>query len=51
MDRIRNEYIRGTVQVGRFGDKVRGEIEMVWTCAQEGCGVYREKDAEDGATR
>ena len=41
MDRIRNEYIRGTVQVGRFGDKVRGEIEMVWTCAQERCGVYR----------
>ena len=39
MDRIRNEYIRGTAQVGRFGDKVRGEIEMVWTCAQEGSGL------------
>ncbi|KAF7660419.1 hypothetical protein LDENG_00282150 [Lucifuga dentata] len=24
---------------------------MVWTCAKEGCGVYREKDAEDGAAR
>lgn len=23
MDRIRNEYIRGTAQVGRFGDKAR----------------------------
>uniref|UniRef100_A0A8C4NAX6 CCHC-type domain-containing protein n=1 Tax=Eptatretus burgeri TaxID=7764 RepID=A0A8C4NAX6_EPTBU len=24
---------------------------MVWTCAQEGSGVYREKDVEDGAAR
>ena len=24
MDKIRNEYIRGTAQVGRFGEKTRG---------------------------
>ena len=24
---------------------------MVWTCAQEGSGVYREKDVEGGAAR
>ena len=29
MDRIRNEYIRGTAQVGRFGDKVR-EARLRW---------------------
>ena len=50
--RLRNEYIRGTAQVGRFGDKVReARLRWFWTCAQEGSGVYREKDAEDGATR
>ena len=26
MDKIRNEYIRGTAQVGRFGEKTREEI-------------------------
>ena len=36
MIRIRNEHIRGTEQGGRFGDKVRGQIEMVWMCAEEG---------------
>ena len=31
MDKIRNEYIRGTPQVGRFGKKtLRGKIEVVW---------------------
>ncbi|KAI5106417.1 hypothetical protein C0J45_4114, partial [Silurus meridionalis] len=29
MDRIRNEFIRGTVHVGRFGDKVR-EVRLRW---------------------
>ena len=24
MDKIRNEYIRGTAQVGKFGEKTRG---------------------------
>ncbi|KAK3506625.1 hypothetical protein QTP70_011141 [Hemibagrus guttatus] len=32
LDRIRNEYIRGTAHVGRLGDKVR----EVWTCSEEG---------------
>ena len=29
MDRIRNEYIRGTAQAGRFGDKAR-EARLRW---------------------
>ena len=29
MDKIRNEYIRGTVHVGRFGEKTR-EARLVW---------------------
>lgn len=29
MDRIRNEHIRGTAQVGQFGDKVR-EARLRW---------------------
>ena len=29
MDKIRNEYIRGTAQVGRFGEKTR-EARLVW---------------------
>ena len=29
MDKIRNEYIRGTAQVGRFGEKTR-EARMRW---------------------
>ena len=28
MDKIRNEYIRGTAQVGRFGEKTREEKLM-----------------------
>ena len=34
MDNIRNEYIRGTAQVGRFGKKIREvgpKTEVVWT--------------------
>ena len=31
MDRIRNEHIRGTAQMGQFSDKVREErAEVVW---------------------
>ena len=37
MDKIRNEYIRGTAQVGRFGEKTRRETEVVWTCTEERC--------------
>ena len=29
MDQIRNEYIRGTAQVGRFGEKTR-EARLRW---------------------
>ena len=29
MDNIRNEYIRGTAQVGRFGEKTR-EARLIW---------------------
>ena len=36
VDRIRNEHIRGTMGVRRFGDKFRGRFEIVWTCAGEG---------------
>ena len=37
MDKIRNEYIRGTAQVGRFGERetTRGETGVVWTCTEE----------------
>ncbi|KAK3523486.1 hypothetical protein QTP86_033978, partial [Hemibagrus guttatus] len=37
LDRIRNEYIRGTAHVGCLVDKVSGgQIKMVWTCSEEG---------------
>ena len=29
MDKIRNEYIRGTAQVGKFGEKTR-EARLRW---------------------
>ena len=29
MDNIRNEYIRGTAQVGKFGEKTR-EARLIW---------------------
>ena len=32
--KIRNEYLRGTAQVGRFGD-TRDKTEVVWTCTEE----------------
>ena len=35
MDYIRNEYVRGTVQVGRFGEHTRGNTEVVWTSTEE----------------
>ena len=28
----------------------RGQIGMVWTCAEEGHIIYWQKDAQDGAT-
>ena len=41
MDKIRNEYIRGTAQVGKFGEKTR-EARLRWY------GYLRRKD--DGYT-
>ena len=35
MDKIRNEYIRGTAQAGRVGKKTR---EVVWACTEENDG-------------
>ena len=32
MDTIRNEYMRGTAPMGRFGENTRGKTEVVWTC-------------------
>lgn len=41
--------VRATGQGRQFGNKVRGvEIEMVQTCAKEGCWAHRKQDAEDG---
>lgn len=52
MDRIKNEYIRGTVQVGVFGgESPVGVIALVWTWAKMICWVCDEKDAEDRAAR
>ena len=44
MDKIRNEYIRGTAHMGRFGEKTRGGLDMYRVKMM----VYWEKDAEDG---
>ena len=35
MDKIRNEYIIRTAQVGWFGEKARGKTVLVWTCTEE----------------
>ena len=36
MDRIRNEYIRGTAQVGKVWiENTGGKTEMVWTPTEE----------------
>ena len=50
MDKIMNEYIRGTAQVGRFGEKTR-EARLRWYGHVLRKGVYWEKDAEDGVAR
>ena len=51
MDKIRNEYIRGTAQVGKFGEKPR-EARLRWYghLRRKDYG-YWEKDAEDGVAR
>ena len=40
MDRNRNVHIKETAQVGCLGDKVRGQIEIVWTFAEEVQQMY-----------
>ena len=35
LDNIRNEYIRGTAQVGWFGGNTRGKTDVVWTSTEE----------------
>ena len=42
-DKIRNEYIRGTVQVERLGMKIR-YAKVVLTCHEERPRVCRKKD-------
>lgn len=42
---------RTRTKVGQFGDKGRGRVEMVWTCAKEGEWTDWTKDVEDGAAR
>ena len=39
MDEFRNQHIRGTAQIGCFGDKVK-EAKLIWTCADEGQQIY-----------
>ena len=52
MDKIRNEYIRGTAQVGKFGEKTR-EARLRWygNLRRKDDGYNWEKDAEDGVAR
>ena len=52
MDKIRNEYMRGTAQVGRVGEKTR-EARLRWYghVLRKHDGYYWEKDAEDGVAR
>ena len=52
MDKMRNEYIRGTAQVGRFGEKTL-EARLKWYdhVRRKDDGYYWEKDAEDGVVR
>ena len=47
-DKIRNEYIRGTIKVERLGMKMREGIEVVWTCHEERLRICRKKDDGNG---
>ena len=42
MDKIKNEFIRGTAKVRQIGDKVREArlTRMVWTRGETECRVY-----------
>ena len=52
MDKIRNEYIRGTAQVGQFGEKTR-EARLRWYghVRRKDDGYIGKNDAEDGVAR
>lgn len=39
LDIIRNEYIKGTTQVKRFRDIVRGDITIVWAYVEDECKI------------
>ena len=47
MPNIRNEYVRGTARVGRFGEKYGGGVDMY---GGKMMGIS-ENDVEDGAAR
>ena len=53
-DKIRNEYIRGTVKVEPLGMKMREDrlrwYGQVWTCYEERPRVCRKKDHGNGVT-
>ena len=51
-DKIRNEYIRGTVKVERLGMKMReGKLRWyVWTCHEKRPEVCRKKGDGNGVT-
>ena len=49
MDQIRNEYIRGTAQVGRFG--ARQDWGGLHMHGGKMMSIYWKKDAEDGTAR
>ena len=51
-DKIRNEYIRGTVKVEPLEMKMREgrSYEVVWTCHMERSGVCRKKGDGNGVT-
>ena len=51
MDKIKNEYIRGSAHVEQLGQKLRGKTEMVWACAEKGSWLHWEKNVGDGAAR
>ena len=56
MDNISTECIRGTAQVGRFGEKTleaRLRWFGLWTCTEERLwvGRYLENDADDGIVK
>ena len=51
-DKVRNEYIRGTVKVERLRNEDEGgQAEVVWTCHEERPEICRKKGHGNGVTR